>query len=60
MRLSQQLISELKLILKNEYGLNYTDEEVQQAGIAILRFALAKKLKERTKNKPVQQIRKEL
>lgn len=42
MRISPKLIESLKLLLKEQSGLDYTDEEVQEAGIAIMRFTAAK------------------
>lgn len=42
MRLSQERIKELKKLLKAETGKDYTDEEAQQAGLAIMRFVVAK------------------
>jgi hypothetical protein len=45
-RLSPVRIKELQKILKDEYGLEYTDEQAQQAGLAIMRFTLAKKRRE--------------
>jgi len=41
MKLSVERVSSLKILLK-ELGLDYTDEEVQEAGLAIMRFALVK------------------
>ncbi len=48
MRLSQTRIDELKRLLSERLGLNYTDEQTQQAGLAIIRFMVAKQL--RSKN----------
>lgn len=42
MRLSKLQITSLRTLLKDELGLMYTDEEVHQAGLAIMRFVLAK------------------
>lgn len=42
MKLSDERIKELQAILKEEFGLDYTAEQTQEAGIAIIRFALAK------------------
>lgn len=44
MRLSQQQISILQKLLKERFGLVYTDEQAQQAGLAIMRFFVAKEL----------------
>ena len=45
MRLSKERIKELKVILREHSGLEYSDEEAQQAGLAILRFVVAKQLR---------------
>ena len=42
MRLSASRVQALKKILKSEHGIDMTDEEAQQAGLAIVRFAAAK------------------
>lgn len=42
MKLSDERVKELQAILKEEFGLDYTAEQTQEAGIAIIRFALAK------------------
>lgn len=42
MRLSKQRIQELKKLLKEQTGKDYSDEEAQQAGLAIIRFSMAK------------------
>lgn len=42
MKLSDERIKELQAILKEEFGLDYTAEQTQEAGIAIIRFLLAK------------------
>jgi hypothetical protein len=42
MRLSDERIKELKRLIKQEFGLDYTDEQAQEAGLAIMRFVLAK------------------
>lgn len=41
MRLSKEQISGLQIILK-DLSLNYTDEQAQVVGMAIMRFAIAK------------------
>ena len=41
MRLSQELIKRLQVLL-NEPGTDYTDEQAQEAGIAIMRFVIEK------------------
>jgi len=45
-RISDKQIKELQKILKEEHGLDYSDEEAQTAGLAIMRFTLAKKRRE--------------
>lgn len=50
MRISDKQIRKLQALLKDEFGLMYTDEEAQQAGLAIMRFVLAK---ERQINQPI-------
>lgn len=42
MRLSNERIKALQTLLKEEFGLEYTDEQAQEAGIAIMRFVIAK------------------
>jgi len=42
MRFSDERIKELQRLLKELYGLDYTAEQAQEAGHAILRFVLAK------------------
>jgi len=41
MKISAERIKSLQLLLK-ELGLNYTEEQTQDAGLAIMRFALVK------------------
>lgn len=41
-RISHEQIKMLQKILKEQTGRDYTDEEAQEAGIAIMRFVLAK------------------
>jgi hypothetical protein len=41
MRLSDERIKSLQALLK-DIGLNYTDEQAQDAGMAIMRFTLVK------------------
>lgn len=43
MRISPSHIETLKVLLKKRYGLDYSDEEAQAAGMAILRFVIVKK-----------------
>lgn len=42
MKFSDERIKELQAILKEEFDLDYTAEQTQEAGIAIVRFVLAK------------------
>jgi hypothetical protein len=46
MRLKPERVIALKELLK-ELGLDYSDEETQQAGLAIMRFVLAKETRKR-------------
>lgn len=41
-RISPERIIELQKLLKKQTGKDYTDEEAQEAGLAILRFVVAK------------------
>ncbi len=45
MRLSPKQIKELQALLKEQTGKDYTDEEAQEAGLAIMRFVAAKELR---------------
>lgn len=47
MRLSDERIKELKVLLKELYGLDYTDEQAQEAGLAIMRFVIVKTQRQR-------------
>jgi hypothetical protein len=51
MRLSPQRIKELQVLLKEQTGRDYTDEEAQEAGLAIMRFVIAKAKREQELNK---------
>jgi hypothetical protein len=42
MRLSDERIKSLQELLKEYYGLKYSTEQAQDAGLAIMRFVLAK------------------
>lgn len=42
MRISPERIKELQKLLKEQTGRDYTDEEAQEAGLAIMRFTIAK------------------
>jgi hypothetical protein len=41
-RISPERIKELQKLLKEQTGKDYTDEEAQEAGLAIIRFIMAK------------------
>lgn len=43
MRLSNKQIKKLQKLLKDELGLDYTHEQAQDAGLAIIRFVVAKR-----------------
>ncbi len=47
MRLSDERIKELKGLLEELYGLDYTDEQAQEAGLAIMRFVIVKTQRQR-------------
>jgi hypothetical protein len=55
MRLSNERIKALQALLSKLHGLELTDEQAQEAGIAIMRFTFAKaqKQQELTDNKEV-------
>lgn len=42
MRLSSERIESLQALLKELHGLDYSTEQAQEAGLAIMRFVLAK------------------
>jgi|GEM_PF-2696322 len=42
MKLSDERINQLRLLLEQNYGLVLSDSELQQAGLAIMRFVLVK------------------
>ena len=46
MRLSNERIKSLQILLNDKYGLELTNEEAQKAGMAIMRFVLAKAQRE--------------
>jgi len=48
MRLSDKQVEELQKLLKEQTGKDYTTEEAQQAGLAIMRFVLAKEQQDHT------------
>jgi len=41
-RISPERIKELQKLLKEQTGKEYSDEEAQEAGLAIIRFVIAK------------------
>jgi hypothetical protein len=47
MRLSNERIKELQVLLKELYGLEYDAEEAQEAGLAIMRFVIVKTQRQR-------------
>lgn len=47
MRLSDERIKELQVLLKKLYGLEYSAEEAQEAGLAIMRFVIVKTQRQR-------------
>jgi len=47
MRLSSERIKTLQALLKEEFGLDYSDEQAQEAGLAIMRFVIAKTQREK-------------
>ena len=42
MRIADEHIKELQALLKELYDIEYTPEQAQEAGVAIIRFVLAK------------------
>lgn len=54
MRLSKQQIESLQALLNEQLGLTYADEEAQAAGLAIMRFVLAKERRSIAQKKGVQ------
>lgn len=53
-RINKQQIQKLKKLLKEQTGKDYTDEEAQEAGLAIIRFVAVKEIRKvelATKNK---------
>jgi len=41
-RISSERVKELQKLLKEQTGKDYTDEEAQEAGLAIMRFVVSK------------------
>lgn len=56
MRLSPERIKELQKLLKELYNLDYTDEEAQEAGLAIMRFVIVKEQRRREKEAEIQDL----
>ena len=50
MRLSQERINALQRLLKDQYCLELSDEEAQEAGLSIMRFVKAKYLRKQELN----------
>jgi hypothetical protein len=50
MRFSDERIKALQELLKEQTGRDYTDEEAQEAGLAIMRFVLSKELRDKSKS----------
>lgn len=42
MRLSNERIKQLQTLMREQHGLKLTDEQAQEAGMAIMRFVLTK------------------
>lgn len=65
MRLRSERIKSLQTLLKELTGRDYTDEQAQEAGMAIMRFVIAKAQRQREQTKlrkneyeqPVKEIR---
>ncbi|MBL8121487.1 hypothetical protein JNM87_01925 [Candidatus Saccharibacteria bacterium] len=49
MRLSKERIKALQVLLKEQFGLEYDDEKAQEAGMAIMRFVIAKAQRQQEK-----------
>jgi hypothetical protein len=47
-RISPERIKELQKLLKEQTGKDYSDEEAQEAGLAIIRFVMAKEARKVT------------
>jgi len=47
-RISPKRIKELQKLLKEQTGKDYSDEEAQEAGLAIIRFVIAKETQKMT------------
>jgi hypothetical protein len=60
MRLSTTHIKALQRLLKEQFGLDYTDEQAQQAGLAIMRFVIVKELRDKSKEEFTRRIQNEV
>ena len=47
-RISPERLKELRKLLKEQTGKDYSDEVAQEAGLAIMRFVLAKESQKRS------------
>lgn len=47
MRINPERIKALQDILREDFALNYSDEKTQEAGLAIMRFVIAKRMREK-------------
>jgi hypothetical protein len=47
MRISPEQIQALQAILHEDFALDYSDEKTQEAGLAIMRFVIAKRIREK-------------
>lgn len=52
MRISPEQILALQAILREDFALDFSDEKAQEAGLAIMRFVIAKRLREKEQNNP--------
>ena len=51
MRISPERIKALQAILREDFSLDYGDEKAQEAGLAIMRFVIAKRICEKKQYK---------
>lgn len=51
MRLSNERIKQLQTLMREQHGLKLTDEQAQEAGMAIMRFVLTKAQRQQELNK---------
>lgn len=57
-RISPERIKELQKLLKEQTGKDYSDEEAQEAGMAIMRFVIAKEQRRRELEKETEKKNK--